>query len=88
MNFHLGAEKWGTPRGRPGGPKILKIFFSIFFIYLTEIGQWMSKWHEKMKISPMIGNYECICDLLFLKGLRNGVPLGALNIANSLKTTV
>ena len=36
----------------------------------------------------MIGNYECICDLLFLKGLRNGVPLGALNIANSLKTTV
>ena len=26
--------------------------------------------------------------LVFLWGLRNGVPLGALNIANSLKTTV
>ena len=58
FEIRSGGLAMGYPQGSPGGSKILKNFFSIFSIFLTEMGSLMSKSHIKTINDHSFGIFE------------------------------
>ena len=58
FRFRSGGLEMGYPKGPPWGLKILENFFLIFFIFLTEIGTWISKSLVKVKTSLKFSGFE------------------------------